>query len=368
MNDFSPLADAATAGAGQLAARRIKARLAWRKGLALLKRAARGGRRPVEPVFAAHARNNEMVKASAARLGIRVEQLPAEVLMLEYGGERVFSQGAGFENESMISHILCADKELAAIVLKRAGIPVPPSQVFSKGQFAEAWRFLQSLPATGVVKPCRDTWGGRGVTVGVDTLRELENAFVDALVWCPDVIVEAYVAGDNYRFNVYEGEVLSVNVLLRASVTGDGSATIRELVERRNDRIVGISDFEGQFVKIAINSETRRMLRREGLSESSVPAAGKRVALKGVANVSQGGYLALVNDRVHPELMKLAVNAAAAAKSTLCGVDIIAADIEKPLAESGAVVNEVNTTPGLFGSEQELVDTIIRQLFDSLSR
>jgi len=70
---------------------------------------------------------------------------------------------------------------------------------------------------------------------------------------------------------------------------------------------------------------------------NSVAAASLREAGEGVD----------VTDRVHPEVADRAIEAARVVGLDVCGIDIIAADIARPLEEQGGVVVGVTDNPGL---------------------
>ncbi|ETJ22198.1 Glutamate-cysteine ligase/gamma-glutamylcysteine synthetase, partial [human gut metagenome] len=48
------------------------------------------------------------------------------------------------------------------------------------------------------------------------------------------VLVEEFVAGTEYRFFILDGKCEAVVLRVAANVVGDGSSSIRELVEKKN--------------------------------------------------------------------------------------------------------------------------------------
>jgi cyanophycin synthetase len=84
------------------------------------------------------------------------------------------------------------------------------------------------------------------------------------------------------------------------------------------------------------------------LTMRSVPARGRVVIVKRVVNDNAVHQNEQVRDGLAPAIVGTARNAAAAIAVRLAGVDIITRDPSRPLEETGGVVLEVNTTPGLF--------------------
>ena len=105
---------------------------------------------------------------------------------------------------------------------------------------------------------------------------------------------------------------------------------------------------------------------------SSVPADGERVFLRDVSNAGAGGEIAEVTDRVHPDYLELVVAATRAMNVKLCGVDLMATDIEQPMRPGNAWINEVNTLPGLTivheprgeQIQDKIGEMILRHIFD----
>jgi cyanophycin synthetase len=108
------------------------------------------------------------------------------------------------------------------------------------------------------------------------------------------------------------------------------------------------------------------------MTPQSVPAAGQRVALKGICNAAVGGLTLDVTARLHDDYLELARSAAAAMGARLAGVDIIGPDATQPLDNGAVFVNEVNTTPDLLlnhfdisgsGNAIETVSRLLQMVF-----
>jgi len=83
-------------------------------------------------------------------------------------------------------------------------------------------------------------------------------------------------------------------------------------------------------------------LTRQGFEPTSIPADGQRVLIQRNGNVAFD-----VTDEVHPEVAAAAVLAARVVGLDIAGVDVVAENISRPLAEQRGAVVEVNAGPGL---------------------
>lgn len=288
-----------------------------------------------------------VTKSAALRLGVSVEELGGGFLRFGYGGKTALWQYGAFPFESLTAHLAANDKRLTSSILAEHGLPVPRFEAFWIREYHDAKRFFHALPKPVVVKPNLDTSGGLGVVLNVRTERQFRRAFVTALVHSGEALVEEQVPGENYRATVLDHRVVSVVQRLPASVVGDGGSSVRQLIEARNAVFRQGDPSIRQVRPIAIDDEVGRVLARRRLTMSSVPAEGERVVLRDVSNAGVGGEIVEITDRVHPDYLELAVAATHAMHIKLCGVDLMATEIEQPMRPGNVWVNEVNTLPML---------------------
>src|SRR5690606_28295812 len=120
------------------------------------------------------------------------------------------------------------------------------------------------------------------------TEEELAAAFERAAEVASEVIVERQLAGDDYRVLVVAGRVVAVSRRVPCHVTGDGTHTVEELIERANRDPLRGEGHEKPLTRIVIDDELTLQLHRAGMSLASVPAHDQRVTLRGCANLSTG--------------------------------------------------------------------------------
>ena len=190
---------------------------------------------------------------------------------------------------------------------------------------------------TIVIKPYNGM-GGQGVTV-LPKESELEQAIHFAREYSDIVIAENYIVGENYRFLVLNGRVISVVHRIPPHIIADGMTTIENQL---NDRNLILS--QKKIPAIQLSSETLRVLAAQGFTPQSIPAAGTKVTLRLTANLSKGATTVDITETVPEAAKEMAVIAAQTLGLKIAGIDIIAANLNDPQT---VYVIEVNAAPGL---------------------
>ena len=127
---------------------------------------------------------------------------------------------------------------------------------------------------------------------------------------------------------------------------GDGSRTVRELVEIANaDPRRGIGH-EKVLTRITVDEATEERLRAQGIGLDDVPPAGSRVKLALTGNMSTGGTSIDRTFEAHPDNVEIAETAARVVGLDVAGIDFICPDIMEPVRETGGGIVEVNAAPG----------------------
>ena len=269
------------------------------------------------------------IAEAARRRGIPVRRVGGlSLLRLGHGGNGRLVCAALTEQTSAVGVDIAADKMLANRLLADAGIPVPRAIVAATAQ--EAVRALDRLGAPVVIKPQRGNHGRR-VIVGAATPQEAAAAFAAASVAGAAVIVESYIAGNDYRVLIIDGQVAAAAQLRPPTVTGDGSATIGQLIAGVNADPRRGDGHARELTRIVLDDEALRHLDAAGLDGCSVPGRGQLVTLRQNANLSTGGTSSDVTDLVHDEVAAMCIRAAATAGLDICGIDVRLADISAPL-------------------------------------
>lgn len=284
-----------------------------------------------------------IVKEAKSR-GIPFIRLNEEsYIQLGYGAHQKRIQASITGNTSAIAVEIADEKTRVKTHLKKAGIPVPKGYVVKT--LEEALAAFNEIGTAVVVKPDVGNHGN-GSTINVIDTDQLEMAFYAAKAFYPEVIVEEYVHGGDFRFLVIDGKMVAVARREPAHIIGDGTSAIKTLIQKVNSDPLRGFGHEKVLTQIEIDEMTERLLALRGFSLESRPEAGEKVYLKATANLSQGGTATDVTDEVNPEIRRMAERAARIIGLDCVGIDALAQNISLPLGPSGIKVVEVNAAPG----------------------
>jgi len=233
----------------------------------------------------------------------------------------------------------------------------------------DAWAAACEIGLPVVVKP-RDGNQGKGVTVNITTREALEKAYATATEFRDDILVERYMPGNDFRLLVVGNKLVAAARRDPPKVVGDGEHTIAELVAQVNLDPRRGSGHSTSLTKIRIDDIAHVCLANQGFKADDIPAKGQRVNLRNNANLSTGGSATDVTDDVHPDVAARAVAAAHMVGLDICGVDLVADSILRPIEEVGGGIVEVNAAPGLrmhlspsFGKGRAVGEAIISSMF-----
>lgn len=285
-----------------------------------------------------------IVEAAIAR-GIPTQRLTeGSLVRLGHGAKQRRICAAETDRTGAVAETIAQDKELTRTLLAESGIPVPEGRPVSDA--ADAWAVAEEIGAPVVVKP-RYGNQGRGVSVNLVTREEVEKAWILANEIDSSVVVERFVTGGDYRVLVVGGRMVAAARRHPPIIVGDGAATVRELVGRVNEDPRRCGDHATSLSPMVIDEVAVAVLREQGLTDQSVPEAGRPVLLRRNANLSTGGSAEDVTDIVHPEVAARAIEAARIVGLDVAGIDLVMEDVTKSLESQRGVVIEVNAAPGL---------------------
>lgn len=264
-------------------------------------------------------------------------------IQLGHGAHQKQIQASITGHTSAIAVETADEKTRVKRYLKRAGIPVPEGQVVTDED--QALMVFKKLGTAVVVKPDVGNHGN-GSTINIIDPEQLKMAFHAAYAYHPDVIVEEYIHGSDFRLLIINGKFIAAAKREPAHVIGDGRTTISDLIKAVNSDPLRGFGHEKVLTQIEVDDMTERLLALKGLSIDSVPGNQEVIYLKATANLSQGGTATDVTDVVNPDIRFMAERAARIIGLDIVGVDVLAKDISLPLRESGLKVVEMNAAPG----------------------
>jgi GNAT-family acetyltransferase (TIGR03103 family) len=303
-----------------------------------------------------------IIAEEALRRGIRVEVTDAGSgeLRLSVGGRNVLTLESLSEFTTAVALSRCDDKRVTRRFMERAGVRVARGTVACEGDLAAARGLLGEVGEV-VVKPARGEQG-RGITVGVTDDAGLERAVAAALQFCPDVLVEELVPGEDLRVIVIDRQVVAAAVRRPAEILGDGRHTVADLIRSTSTRRERATDGES---RIPVDDTTAEVVAEGGWAMDDVPPNGTRIRVRRTANLHTGGTIEDVTNRLHPDIVAAAVRAATALGIPVTGLDFLVPDLDGP----DYVFIEANERPGLANHEpQPVVERFVDLLFPETRR
>jgi cyanophycin synthetase len=272
-------------------------------------------------------------------------------------------------NTSALAVDIAGDKELTTRLLAAAGLPVPRSEAVRTVE--QAVRAGNRIGYPVVCKPL-DGNHGRGVVLNIRNADELEAAFPIAEDQSRrgTVVVESFITGKDYRVLIVGGRMVALAERVPAHVIGDGSSSIRELVDDTNaDPRRGVGH-EKVLTRIKVDDAAVSLVKEQGFDMADVPPAGAMIKLTLTGNMSTGGISIDRTFEAHPDNVEIAEEAARVVGLDVAGIDFISPDIAEPVRETGGAICEVNAAPGFrmhthptVGEQQYVARPVVDSLF-----
>lgn len=266
------------------------------------------------------------------------------------------------------------DKQSTREMLLAAGLPAPQGRSF-RGVISTpaVLEYAQGLGFPVCLKP--NAWAkGRGVYPRLESAEELSAALNHLVhdLGCDDLVLEQHIRGDALRVSVAGGRVVAVTLAEPANVVGDGTSSVRELIEAKNLARQGNPHLRNH--RLVLDEQTGRVLHDAGLDRDSVPELGQLVRLREAANLAQGGDSRDLTDELPQEIADIAIAAVdVTPRLAHAGVDLLVEDATR--ADSPAFINELNPSAGLgghvypgTGTPRDVPAAIVDQYFPGTAR
>jgi cyanophycin synthetase len=289
------------------------------------------------------------------------------LVQLGYGSKQNRIEATITSNTSNIAVDIAGDKDRTKKLLTSVNIPAPHGLIIH-----EVENLKETIEEVGfplVVKPL-DGNHGNGASINITTYEEAVKAFHMAKEFSDSVIIEKYISGCDFRVLVINNKFVAAALRTPASVVGDGTHTISQLVDIANSDPKRGNGHDNVLTKIELNDICDNLLSRNGLTMESVPQKGKRVYLKPTANLSTGGTATDVTDEVHPSNILLFERAARLIGLDICGIDVMAPDLKTPIKQNGGAIIELNAAPGFrmhlqpsYGTPRNVAEPVVDMLF-----
>ncbi|GAA3995290.1 cyanophycin synthetase [Comamonas faecalis] len=283
-----------------------------------------------------------IVDAAAERRIPAIRLNDGNLVQLGHGAAQRRIWTAESDQTSAIAQGIAQDKDLTKELLTSCGVPVPEGRDVESAD--DAWEAAQDIGLPVTIKPS-DGNHGRGVTLELSDEDDIRTAYALARAESEDgdVIVEQFIAGTEHRLLVVGGKVVAACRGEPVHALGDGQSTLRALVDALNKDPRRGPEQQYPLDRIDLDKPAVRLeLKRQRVTPDTVPALGQQVLLQ------RSGNMAIdCTDEVHPDVAYHACLAAKIVGLDIAGMDMVMADVSRPLKAQGGAIIEVNAGPGL---------------------
>ncbi|MBA3648225.1 MAG: cyanophycin synthetase [Chitinophagales bacterium] len=289
------------------------------------------------------------------------------LVQLGFGVNQKRVQATVASTTSSIGVEIAGDKEETKNLLEKAEIPVPKGMIC-----CDVYELRDAIKKIGypvVTKPINSNHG-KGATTNIRNWDDAQNGLLAAKKYSDSVIVEKFISGHDHRVLVIDYKYVAAARRTPASVTGDGNATIQQLIDEVNCDSRRGYGHEKVLTAIKVDDFTMSILKEGRLTLDTVPPFGQEILLKPTANISTGGTATDITDLVHPDNIFMCERIARIIGLDICGIDIMTPDLSEPINDIGGAVLEVNAAPGFRmhlaptdGLPRNVAEPVINMLF-----
>ena len=280
----------------------------------------------------------------AMEVGLPITGLGSgDFYQIGYGKQGKIIEASISPNTRCISVDIACDKLITKELLRSQNIPVAQGN-----KVKNIIDLLQSAEEIGYPVVLKPQYGnkGKGVILNIKNEIELLNAYKKLKDRFKDMIIEKYHVGKDFRVCVINYKVVAASLRIPPFIIGNGNDTILELINKLNEDPLRGEDHEKPLTKVKLDEDVLGYISEQGKSLMDVLDKGEQVYLRKNANLSTGGEAVDYTDNICSENIDLCIRVAKILNLDICGIDICAEDLSKPLYNNG-VVMEVNAAPGL---------------------
>jgi len=275
--------------------------------------------------------STQLLLREAVKRGVSFEILDRKENFVRFqkdGNIQYVKQATKTSLDNYASILAMENKLVTKKILEEHGIRVPKGLEYTNSDAAKA-DFLIHRGEPVVIKPNQTNFG-LGITIlKENTDEETYRRAVDiAFEFDTTILIEEFISGKEFRFFVISDKVVGILHRVPANVTGDGTKTIRELVELKNQDPLRGKGYRTPLEKIQLGEAEAMFLKLQNKYFDTVPASGEVVFLRENSNISTGGDSIDFTDDIPDSYKQIAVQAAKALNVVITGLDMIIQDIK----------------------------------------
>ncbi len=244
--------------------------------------------------------------------------------------------------------VLAGDKGITKEILNSNGISVPTGAVFSANYVSDILKAFEILDGPVVLKP---VFGSHGYDVYIDlrTKEEVIEALAKIVKAKGDkakIVIEEYFKAQEFRVFVTKNRDYAVLLRDPAHVYGDGTRTIRELIDIENYR--RMNPRTNALCEILVDDEMFRYMEKNGIRMNDIPGMGEKVYLRPNSNVAMGGICEDYTDKVHSSVIDIGMRVLESFPGMpYVGIDYMTNTITELQNPDSYRIIEINTVPGV---------------------
>ncbi len=294
--------------------------------------------------------STQLLLKEAVLQGIEFEIIDRQENFVRFtkdGVDRFVMQATRTCLDNYSSVLMMENKLVTKNVLSMHGLRVPQGRHYTTPAVAQA-DFVQFQNRAIVVKP-KSTNFGLGITIlkANNDLELFRKAVEIAFGYDNTILIENFEAGREFRFFVLNDEVVGVLLRVPANVKGDGTHSIRELVEYKNSDPLRGKGYRTPLEKIELGDAEEMFLTLQQLDFDYIPEVEEIVFLRENSNISTGGDSIDYTDKIDPTYKALAVKACQALDVVVTGLDMMIPNIKVPATTDNYAIIEMNFNPAI---------------------
>ncbi|BBE16823.1 glutathione biosynthesis bifunctional protein gshF [Aquipluma nitroreducens] len=294
--------------------------------------------------------STQLLLREAVKRGVSFEILDQKENFVRFrkdGNTQYVKQATKTSLDNYSSILAMENKLVTKKILEEHQIRVPKGTEYTSADVAKA-DFLVHQGKPVVIKPNQTNFG-LGITILKENVDEqtYQRAIEIAFEFDSTILIEEFISGKEFRFFVIGDEVVGILHRVPANVTGDGTKTIRELVELKNQDPLRGKGYRTPLEKIRLEEAEAMFLKQQVKDFDTIPASGEIVYLRENSNISTGGDSIDFTDDIPDSYKQIAVQATKALNVVITGLDMIIPEVSDEATVDNYAIIELNFNPAI---------------------
>lgn len=294
--------------------------------------------------------STQLILREAVKRGVSFDILDHKENFVRFsknGNVQYVKQATKTSLDQYASILTMENKLITKKILEEAGLKTPKGLEYSNAEMAKSdFHYFNNKPI--VIKPNQTNFG-IGITILKDNNDQsvYERAIDIAFEHDSTILIEEFIEGKEYRFFVINDQVAGILHRVPANVLGDGSSSIRTLVDLKNQDPLRGKGYRTPLEKIQLGEAESIFLKAQQKDFDYIPKQDEIVFLRENSNISTGGDSIDYTDEIPDAYKQIAIQAANALQVKITGLDMMIKDIKaQPTPENYAII-ELNFNPAI---------------------